>query len=104
VSSEAVGDAEAARDPHGFWQWGEEQRATRVSAVLSARHINPWILLEPHLTLWKNPWASLPLDVDLPFRTAMGNLKENRIEFAEATVVARDVLRLHDGWPAPLSE
>jgi hypothetical protein len=100
----SIGDAEAARDPHAFWQWGQEQRATRVSAVLTARHINPWVLLEPHLTLWKNPWASLPLEVELPFRTATGNLKQNRLEFADATAEARDILGLHDGWPAPPSE
>jgi hypothetical protein len=100
----SIGDAESARDPHAFWQWGQEQRATRVSAVLTARHINPWVLQEPHLTLWRNPWASLSLEIELPFRTATANLEQNRLEFADATAEARDVLGLYDGWPAPASE
>jgi len=42
--------------------------------------------------------------VELPFRTATGNPKQNRREFADATAEARDSLGLHDGWPAPPSE
>ena len=45
-----------------------------------------------HLTLWKNPWASLPLEIELPFRTAAANLDQNQLEFAGATARARDGL------------
>jgi hypothetical protein len=97
--SAGAGQARMARDPHGLWQWGDEQRATRVSAVLTASHINPWLMARADLTIWKNPWAALPLQIELPFRTVTGNVDEGRLVVTEGSAKARDVLGLHEGWP-----
>lgn len=64
-----VGDATLARDPRAFWVWGNEQRGTRVSAVLAAFHVHPWRVTEAELRLWRSPWPSYPLADCLPWLT-----------------------------------
>jgi hypothetical protein len=91
--------AEVVRDPHGLWQWGQDQRATRVSAVLSANHLNPWLIASAKLTLWKNPWATRPLEQDLPWKTVSGDLHANELVVSEATLEPREILGLPEGWP-----
>jgi hypothetical protein len=98
-----VGDARIDRTPRGLWQWGEDQRATRVSAVLTDIHINPWLVARSNLTLWKNPWAAKPLTADLPWRTVRGDLEQNRLVVEEGTRLPRDVLWLAETWPYPSS-
>jgi hypothetical protein len=91
--------AEVVRDPRGLWQWGEDQRATRVSAVLSASHLNPWLIASAKLTLWKNPWATRPVEEDLPWKTVTGDLDANELVVSEATLEPREILGLPESWP-----
>jgi hypothetical protein len=53
------------------------------------------------LTIWTNPCAALPLQVELPFRTVTGDRDKGRLVATQGSASARDVLGLHDGWPHP---
>lgn len=94
-----IADAHVARNPRALWQWGEDRRATRVSAVLTAKHVNPLLIANSELTLWKNPWAAKPLADDLPWRTVTGDLTRNRLVVAEPTTQPREVLGISETWP-----
>jgi hypothetical protein len=98
-----VGQMEEAfldRDPRGLWQRGGEPQVTRVSAVLTAKHINPWLVAGSDLTLWKNPWAVKPLTDELQWQTVTGDLEQNRLVTASPTTLPREVLGLDAYWPA----
>jgi hypothetical protein len=90
---------EIDREPQGLWQRGEQQRATRVSAVLSAVLLDPWSIASVPLWLWLNPWAARPLVAGLPWGTVSGDLGANAIVRAEGQREPRDVLGLPEGWP-----
>lgn len=92
-------DAFLQRDPSGLWQRGGDPQVTRLSAVLTARHINPWLVASADLTLWQNPWATKPLHDEFPWRTVIGDLAQNRLVTTEPQGAARDVLRLNANWP-----
>jgi hypothetical protein len=51
------------------------------------------------LTIWKNPWAALPLQIELPFRTVTGDIQKGRLVVTEGSAKPQDVLGLHEGWP-----
>jgi hypothetical protein len=55
---EPVGDGRFDREPRGFWQHDDRKQATRVTAVVSAIHLNPWSVGQVSLRLWRNPWAA----------------------------------------------
>lgn len=74
-----IGDARLDRQPRGFWQHDERKRATRVSAVLSAIHLNPWSLTRAVPRLWLNPWAARPTQARLPWALTKGDLAANRL-------------------------
>lgn len=92
-------DAFLQRDPSGLWQRGGDPQVTRLSAVLTTRHINPWLVAGGDLTLWQNPWASKPLSDDFPWRKVIGDLGENRLVTTEPTTAPREVLGLNATWP-----
>jgi hypothetical protein len=81
-----VGGFSLARYPRGFWQHGGEQRATRVSAVLSAIHLNPWSISQTGLRLWRNPWARRPLPDGLPWATTDVDLQTGLPVHRESTI------------------
>lgn len=72
---------------------------TRLSAVLTARHTNPWLVASADLTLWQNPWATKPLHDEFPWRKVIGDLAQNRLVTTEPANVARAVLGLNENWP-----
>jgi hypothetical protein len=92
-----VGDAQLDRKPRGFWQHDDRKQATRVSAVLSAIHLNPWSVSQVPLRLWRNPWAALPLEVRLPWATTDGDLATNQLVQRPATTEPRALLGLAGG-------
>jgi len=89
-----IGDAHLARDPQGFWQRGERKQATRVSAVLSAIHLHAWSADVVPLRLWLNPWAAIPLDVELPWAAVVPDLDANLLVRREATLTPDALLGL----------
>jgi hypothetical protein len=96
-----AGEGRIDRDPRGLWQRGAEQRATRVSAVLAAVQLAPFAVARNAPTLWTNPWAAKPLEVELPWRTMSGDLEENCLVTADATRPPHEILGLPSDWPGP---
>ena len=96
-----AGEAELSRNPMGLWQRGTAQRATRVSAVLTAVQLAPWWVAGVPPTLWTNPWATKPLEAELPWRTISGDLTENRLITTDATRAPHEILGLAEDWPGP---
>jgi hypothetical protein len=93
--------ASLTRNPYGLWQRGAEPQVTRVSAVLTAQHLEPLVIPSADLTLWKNPWAARPLtEQRLPWRTITGDLEQNSLQVTEPTVLPRELLELDADWPA----
>jgi hypothetical protein len=89
-----IGGPQLGRNPDGLWQRGEEQRATRVSAVLSTTHLSPWTLASGTPELWINPWATHPLTADLPWATTSADLDANALTRTEARRKSHEVLGL----------
>jgi hypothetical protein len=89
-----LGEPSLARDPRGFWQHGAEQRATRVSAVVSAIHLNPWSIGHTPLRLWRNPWARRPLPDELPWATTDVDLQTGLPVHRDSTVEMGSLLGL----------
>jgi hypothetical protein len=93
--------ARLSRDPDGLWQRGSSQRATRVSAVLSAVQLHAWSIATSALRLWLNPWAGQPLDATtLPWATVAGDLEANVLIRAEASRDPHEIFGLPRTWPA----
>jgi hypothetical protein len=68
--------------------------------VLTAKHLNPLLIANSELKLWKNPWAAKPLADDLPWRTVTGDLTRNQLVVTEPTTQPREVLGISATWPA----
>jgi hypothetical protein len=86
-----AGDSYVTRDFRGLWQQGQTPRYTRVSGVIGAVGVAPWSVASSSLSLWKNPWSTHPLTIDLPWRTVEGDLDANRLvvrDAAQATHMA----------------
>ena len=94
-----AGEATIERNPMGLWQRGTQQRATRVSAVLTAVQLAPYFVARNAPTLWTNPWAAKALEAELPWRTVSGDLAENRLVTADATRAPHEILGLPEDWP-----
>jgi len=92
-----IGGPRLGRNPDGLWQRGEEQRATRVSAVLSSTHLSPWTLASSTLELWINPWATHPLTAGLPWAITSADLDANALIRTEASRNPQEVLGLPIG-------
>jgi hypothetical protein len=61
----------------------------------------PWSVARTPLSLWKNPWAALPLTVDLPWRNVEGDLKANDLVVKDAAQGPHQILGLPSDWPRP---
>lgn len=96
-----AGEVQASRDFNGLWQRGQAQRYTRVSGVLGAFGVAPWSVAEASIILWLNPWASRPLDVDLPWRTVRGDLEANALVGTDAAMTLHELFRVPPEWPQP---
>ncbi len=92
-----VGDPRLQRDPQGFWQRGERKQATRVSAVLSAIALHAWSADVVPPRLWLNPWATRPLDVELPWAAVVPDLDANQLVRREAEATPAELLGLSTG-------
>lgn len=95
----STGEATSIRNPDGFWTHPPAPRFTNVSAVVTALNLSPWTVatVEPHL--WLNPWATRPLQVDLPWKRTVGNLTTGLLESLEARQLPHEVLEIPEVWP-----
>lgn len=99
VGPASARDVESIRLPTGFWTEKKLGRRSHVSAVLVAHNLSPSNLDKVEPTVWINPWAARPVDLDLPFRRYEVDLTTGSLAIREATRSAADVLGLGDDWP-----
>jgi hypothetical protein len=97
--SEAVviDSGQLVRKPDGFWRGTRGASAKDVSAVLVGTAIRPPFVTRGWPRLWLNPWASRPLEVELPFPRAA--VKAEGLAFTDETRSANEVLGLPSDWP-----
>lgn len=88
------------RQPNGAWMGERGPRGKRLSAVLAAKQLHPATFVTSQLTLWTNPWADAPLNVEWPFScfsaTDTGQLTHN-----DKTADMASLLGLPGEWPGP---
>jgi hypothetical protein len=96
-----AGELYMTRDFKGLWQQGQTPRYTRVSGVMGAVGVAPWSVARAPLSLWKNPWAVHPLDLELPWRTVEGDLAANQLVVRDATRTPHEIFGLPPDWPGP---
>lgn len=91
----------AIRNPDGLWVGPKGIQNARVSAVLSAVHLNPWTVAQISPRVWPNPWAKRPLHVSLPFARTMLEVNGSQGSFEEVDSIGlpHELLSLPEDWP-----
>jgi hypothetical protein len=99
VSMPAIGPGPARliRRSDGAWLGPRGPRATRTSAALVGIQVLPASCANKPLTLWHNPWAAMPVEVDLPFRGA--RVVDDEVVFTEPTADPSEIVGLPPDWP-----
>jgi hypothetical protein len=85
------------RKPDGFWRGPRGPSGTRISAVLLGSGTAPWFVAQDWPTLWLNPWATEPLEMELPFPLAV--VQDEQLTFTDASRPPHEVLDLPPDWP-----
>ncbi|MEW4570592.1 hypothetical protein AB1L88_22240 [Tautonia sp. JC769] len=91
-----TGEGTASRERNGFWLGPTGPQHRRVSAALFST-LNPYNLGVAGLTLWLNPWASLPYTgplIELPHAVVV-----DEVVTFKSGVALRELLRLPEHWP-----
>jgi hypothetical protein len=94
------GSARMTRQDDGVWLRHAGPAANNITAVLIASSLFPWTAARDLPTLWPNPWADHPLEVELPF--ALGRIEPGNLSSAaheEAKRAAADIFGLAADWP-----
>lgn len=85
---------------NGFWTPGSRPRGTRASAVLTGTNVMPWTAASTWPRIWRNPWATHPLAVPLPFPNATAN-EQGSVQYEEVTGTPAALLGVAEDWPGP---
>ena len=91
------GQPDMRRARNGAWNGPKGPQYTRVSAAWLFGEISPWNLASPINTLYLNPWAQIPLPMNL------GNVNHafvngDEMEWFEAANLA-DLIGVPESWP-----
>lgn len=88
------------RQRNGFWVQGGRARGTRISAVLTGTGLMPYNAASVWPRLWRNPWATRPLDAEFPFPTAAVD-ESGLVTYGDAKGTPARLLGLAEDWPGP---
>jgi hypothetical protein len=73
-----------------------------VSAALIGSFVAPWVSAQTELKLWKNPWATFPLDCDAGGVVTIIEPKDDgSLGATGAIVTTGELFRLPRDWPGP---
>ena len=100
IGPDGVVGTEAVRQPTGFWTEGRLGRRPHVSGVLTVENLGPWNVHRVEPTLWLNPWAERPLELEAPFRRIEIDLSSGTRRETPARAPAAEILQLGADWPA----
>lgn len=101
VAPRHPGHALAVRRRDGSWMAHGGPSNTRVSAVLTAINLMPWVLARTVPRLWINPWAVRPLTDRLAWRATRVDVGSGTLNDEPALRTPADLLDLPADWPGP---
>lgn len=81
--------------------WHGPGRQSRVSAVLTARRLRPYTIIQSAPQLWHNPWAKKPLALALPVSQIRVDLATGGAVRSEPALQMFEVFALPPDWPGP---
>ncbi len=84
---------------NGFWLTNKGVQYQDASAVLAAFELLPSTIARGQPWLIANPWASHPLDIELPFNRVTADLATGKIECEEAVSQPALLFDLPPDWP-----
>jgi hypothetical protein len=98
----STGVGKPMRRPNGLLMGPNGPRCRRVSGVLIAGYVAPWLSAKTDLKLWKNPWATFPLECDAGgVITTIQRTDNGALTAAAATMSTGELFRLAPDWPGP---
>ena len=83
----------------GLWLGHDGPQYREVSAVMAATTLLPWNVPRTEPCIVRNPWATHPLTVPLPFETATVDMKMGRLQWMPAKQHAANIFNLPANWP-----
>ncbi len=83
----------------GDWSDDDEQRGTRVSAVLFGSNLRYWRIATDLPHLWINPWAATPVSHNEGFTNTVA-LESGEFVRSEGTLEASTVFKIDPDWPS----
>lgn len=89
---------DSIRHRNGFWQ---EDRNTRTSAVLYARNLSPWMFTRVTPQLWVNPWATRPLEAELPWASRVAVGENGELVRTAPPISLAQLFGVPEDWPGP---
>jgi hypothetical protein len=102
-SGGATSDVIPGRARDGVFLGPAGPQYARVSAVLVAKHLEPWTVAREVPTLWHHPAPDFPAPRAKggPWRHAVADTSTGEIRFVEPTVSTAEFFGLPDDWPGP---
>ena len=96
------GNERWVRIPNGIWRGPAGPRARHVSGLITGFGIQPGAAAATTWPrVWPNPWATRPLDVQLPLPYSVGTKDAQFHHDAWDAREPRDLLGIDDQWPGP---
>jgi len=98
----STGAGKSLRRPDGLWMGPNGPRSVRVSAVLVGSFVAPWVSAQTELKLWKNPWATFPLESAAGGVATIIEAKgDGSLRATGARVTTGELFQLSRDWPGP---
>jgi hypothetical protein len=98
----STGVGSSARRPDGVLIGPDGPRSRRLSAVLVGAYVAPWLSAATELKLWKNPWATFPLDCGAGGVATIIEPKDDGSLAATAAIMSTgELFGLPPDWPGP---
>jgi hypothetical protein len=98
----STGVGNSVRRPDGLLIDPAGPRSRRLSAVLVGTDVAPWLSAATSLRLWKNPWATFPLDCGAGgVATIIEPKDDGSLSATAATMSTGELFGLAPDWPGP---
>lgn len=98
----STGVGRPGRRRNGLLMGPDGPRSRRVSALLVAGFVAPWLAAKIDLKLWKNPWSTFPLLCDTgDVLTTIERSDDGTLIANAATVSTGELFGLASDWPGP---
>ena len=82
-----------------LWLTSRGVRYQNVSAVLTTFELMPWTVARTQPWLIANPWATRPLEIELPFNRFDVDTSSGEIAEVKACFQPSELFELPESWP-----